>query len=324
MLEQVNTKLSPNVEQEWRVSKIKVLLLSIHYPLAMKSYFERALRRRDDVDLITCGPYTSTWIPWMGGMSLPPKYAVPPTIPLPFPPNIGSVNYEIVKSQLSQAWIPDIVLTIDAGIHWKYKPTDGVVVHVATDPHALNYDYQRTISDKFFNMQKVYSKDSDIFLPYAYDPTVHFHDNTVSKDSDAVLVGMPYEQRVRWVEELRRRGVSVLFENGPIFDEYRQLANRARIGLNWSSLQDMNARVFEIMAMGLLPVMNRVPDLGEFFQDGVHYLGFDEMEEAVSKVVWAKEHESDAKIRADQAHQAVKPHTYDARVEQILRECRFV
>ena len=122
--------------------RIKVLLLSIHYPFAIKSYFERALMRRPDVDLVTVGPYTNTWIPWMGGMTLDVKYASPPTIPLPFPPNVGTVSYDLVRAQLPNSWKPDIVLTIDAGVCWSSKPHEGIIAHVATDPHVINYDYQ--------------------------------------------------------------------------------------------------------------------------------------------------------------------------------------
>ena len=150
------------------MDKIKILCLSIWYPLSMSRYFEKALRHRDDVDLKTVGVYTGSWIPWMGGMELPEKYAIPPDLALPFNNNIGQVNYDMVKAMLPPDWIPDIILNIDAGICWKYKPSEGMVVHVATDPHALNYDHQRSISDKFFNMQKVYSQKGDIWLPYAY------------------------------------------------------------------------------------------------------------------------------------------------------------
>jgi len=326
---------------EWIVpkNKIKVLLLSIHYPLAMKSYFERAFRRRDDVDLITTGPYTGTFIPWMGGMSLPEKYAKPPTIPLPFPPNIGRVSYDFVKAQLPKDWTPDIILSIDAGINWSSKPQDGVVCTIATDPHALNYDYQRSISDKFFNMQLCYSESKDIYLPYAYDPTVHYYEKyefseptehlkiqsliEKTKDTDAVLIGMPYENRVRWVDELRKHGVSVIFENSPVFDEYRELANRARIGLNWSSMNDLNARFFETPAFGLAPVMNRVPDAGMFLDEEEDYIGFDNLNGAIEGVLYLKNNPDKAQEMANNAFRHIEPHTYDKRVDDILRECGF-
>jgi len=303
--------------------KIKVVLLAIWYPLAMASYFRRALERRADVDLVTTGPFTGTWIPWMGGMNLNQKYVHSPTYPLPFRPDVGRVPYEMVKVQLPDGYVPDLVLTVDAGISWMVKPYNGIVAHVATDPHVLDYSHARLISDKFFNMQKYYMKDKDIYLPYAFDPTVHYQDNTVSKDTDAVLVGMPYAARVQWVDALRNRGLTVIFENGPVFDEYRQLNNRASIGLNWASSADLNARVFELMGMGLCPVINRVPDLKEFFVEDVHYLGFSDLNEAIEKVIAAKNNPEGMKVVAKNAYECVwkNDYTYDARINQIFMEC---
>lgn len=324
------------------MDKIKVLLSYIVYPLAMATYFKKALQHREDVDLKVVGPYTGAFIPWQGGMTLPTKYALPPDIPLPYAPSIGEYNYEIVKAQLGD-WKPDLVLQIDAGLHFKYKPSDGLVATIATDPHVLNdfYDEPRKYSDKFFNMQKVYSKKGDIYLPYAYSkydfyPEMetgekYFDSGKVGtslslsiKDVDAVLIGMPYENRVQWVQELRNRGVNVVFENGPVFDEARALYNRGNIGLNWSSLDDLNCRVFELAAMKLAPVMNLVSDIGLFFEQGRDYLGFQSLPEAVERVLWLKEHTLQMNQMAENAYKAVQPHTYDERVSQILKECGFI
>lgn len=300
---------------------MKVLFLYLAYPLAMGTYFVRALRRRPDVDLKVVGPYSGSFIPWLGGMHLPVKYVLAPDIPLSYPPASPTVSYDYVKTQLKD-WVPDLVLTADAGIRWTSKPTDGVVAHIATDPHVLDYSVPRSYSDKFFNMQKVYSQPGDSYLPYAYDPTVWYPADTDSAFVDACLVGMPYPKRIEWVEALRRKGVSVLFENGPVFDEARAMYSHAHIGLNWSSLLDLNARVFELMGMRLCPVMNRVPDLPLFFEEGKHYLGFDTIDEGVEKVLWAKNNHKAVDIAAA-AYDAVQPHTYDARIEQIFKECGF-
>jgi glycosyl transferase family 1 len=320
--------------------KIKVLLLYIVYPLAMGTYFKRALERRDDVDLKVTGIYTGNWMPWLGGMEVPMKYAIPPHIPLPFRPDIQEVNYDLVKAQLGD-WIPDIVINCDAGLHWKYKPSDGFVATVGTDPHVLNefYEVPRKYSDAFFNMQKVYSRSGDIYLPYAYDPTVHYpidgtvgvqpHDTMsnplesveyVRKDTDCVLGGMPYEQRVQWIAELRKRGCSVLFENGPIMDEYRLMNNRARIGLNWSSLDDLNARAFELAAMKLAPVMNVVTDLDA---SGIECATFTNLNEAVDAAMYLKEHDDKRIELANDAYRSVQGQTYDARISQILKVAGF-
>lgn len=279
------------------------------------------MQHNPDIDLKTTGPYTGSWIPWMGGMNLLEKYAKSPDIPLPLPPNVGCVSYDLVKAQLGE-WKPDIVLSIDAGITWTAKPSDGFSATIATDPHALNYDHQRRISDKFFNMQLFYSEPGDIYLPYAYSKYDHYPEDIANPDDavDAVLIGMPYPQRIQWVDELRKHGVSVVFENGPVYDEARAAYNRGKIGLNWSSLNDLNARVFEIPAMNLYPVMNRVPDMGRF--EFLSYVDtFSSIAEAVERVVWAKGNPDKARIVADHAHRTVQGETYDARVEQFLKEC---
>ena len=326
------------------VSKIKVLLLYIVYPLAMGSYFKKALEQREDVDLKVVGQYTANWMPWLGtGMSVPMKYAIPPHIPLEISPNAREVNYEMVKARLGD-WIPDIIINVDANLHWKYKPTDGYVVTVGTDPHVLNdfYDVPRGYSDKFYNMQLCYSKPNDIYLPYAYSAHDHFpledigiyqKENvdvtqtimgTYVKDTDAVLIGMPYAKRVEWINELRNRGISVIFENGPIFDEARTLYNRGRIGLNWSDQNDLNARAFELPAMKLAPVMNLVPDMYRFFEQGIHFSGFTNLSEAVERVEWLKAHPVECSTMAEEAYKNVQGQTYDARIEKILEECGFV
>lgn len=306
------------------MNKIKILLVYIVYPLAMATYFKKALEHRDDVDLRVAGPYTGSWIPWQGGMNLPEKYAIAPDVPLPFRDGIGEVNYEMIKANLT-GWTPDLIINIDAGLHFKSKPRDGMVVTVGTDPHVLNdwYDAPRGYSDKFFNMQKVYSKKGDIYLPYAYSKYDFYPDDTVSKDLDAVLIGMPYEQRVQWVNELKKHGVKVHMENGPVFDEARALYNRAKIGLNWSSMDDLNCRAFELPAMKLFPIMNSVSDLHnfKFYEDT---LIFGDLSGAVEQVLWAMNNPDRASVLAEEAYRDVQGQDYDARVEQILRDCGFV
>lgn len=309
----------------WTVAekpKIKVLCLSIWYPLSMSRYFERAFRRRDDVDFVAVGSYTGSNIPWMGGMNLKEKYSKSPELPLPFPPNVSRISYDFVKAQLPKDWIPDLVLSIDAGVNWTSKPQDGLVATIATDPHCLNYYHQRKISDKFFNMQLCYSQQGDVYLPYAFSPDIHYA-TEAEKDTDAVLIGMPYENRVRWVNELRKHDVSVIFENSPVFDEYRELANRARIGLNWSSLNDLNARFFETPAFGLAPVTNRVPDMHLFLTENEDYLGFSDLGEAVEKVLYLKDNPKEIERLSVNANEKIQGHTYDARIQHLLEECNF-
>lgn len=328
-----------------QVGKIRVLVLSIWYPLSISRYFEKALRNDPGVDLRTTGPYTGSYIPWMGGMNLLEKYAKPPDLPLPFKPDVGRVNYEFVKTMLGD-WTPDLIISIDAGINWASKPQDGYSITIGTDPHVLGeitYPHARKISDKFFNMQLCYSEPKDIYLPYAYSMYDHYpvlatvgwnigvSDIPPSpevvpaykKDIDAILVGMPYENRVRWKDELAKHGVFLHLENGPVFDEYRALANRAKIGCTWSSMNDLIARFFETPAFGLPMVANRVPDAHLFLQEDEDYLAFSTLPEAVEKVLYLKNHPEEADRIAQNGYRKILPHTYDARINEVLRESGF-
>lgn len=320
------------------MNKVKVLLLTTHYPLSMASYFMRAFNRRDDIELRTMGPYTGTWIPWANGIRLPVKYAISPT----YPGYLGqfSNNREFpwsMAASMLQGWQPDLIITIDAGIMFDRRPDSKcLVVHVATDPHYLEYDVARTRCDTFYNMQKCYMKGNDKYLPYAFDPTVHYPMSEVEKTSDCVLIGVTnpaYQERSDFIAELRLRGVSVINDVGYIFDEYREMNNQASIGLHSSTKDDMAARVFELPAMGLAPVINRVPDLVEFFEENNHYLGFTGVREGVEKVMFLKSSQEQLKQLAVRAHDNVwkidsitgfPQHSYDSRVWRILNDGGFI
>lgn len=320
------------------MNKIKVLLLTTHYPLSMASYFMRAFNRRDDVELRTMGPYTGTWIPWGNGMRMAAKYAICPTYPgyLGQFSNNREFPWSMAASMLS-GWQPDLVVTIDAGIMFDRRPdVKCPVVHVATDPHYLDYDVARTRCDTFYNMQKCYMKGNDRYLPYAFDQTVHYPMPEIEKTADCVLVGVTnsaYQERINFIRELRLRGVTVINEVGHIFDEYRELNNQASIGLHSSTKDDMAARVFELPAMGLAPVINRVPDLNEFFEEDVHYLGFTGIIEGIKKVTWLKENPGELmqlalrateNIYAIDTSSGLGKHTYDNRIHTILKDGGFI
>ena len=285
----------------------------------MLSYFRRALERRDDVELFTVGAFTGQYIPWAGGMNIPMKYEN--KIDLPLASNMHTPAWGQIESSLP--WKPDLCITVDAGWYFSTKPTC-LSAHVATDPHVLNYDRQRGLCDYFFNMQPSYMKDGDILLPYAYDPSCHYADSGIVKTHDCTLIGLHYAQRNEWVARLNALGITVNYRIGDIYDEYRKENNKAWIGLNWSSLQDVTARVFEIMAMRLVPVINRLPGLDSVgFVDGVHYLGFSSMDEAIAQVQLAKNDKELSVGISNNAWEFVTKNkcTWDTRVQQILDTC---
>ena len=303
-------------------NKIKVVLSGIYFPVAILRYFEAALRRRDDIDLKTLGPFSNTFIPWGGGMNLPPKYAKKPDhdLPLSFANRPG-----IYKAPDSVFGVePDLWIQCDAGWWVQGRPPAKVVAHIATDPHVLNYDRQRELCDYFFNMQKVYSQPGDIYLPYAADPVWHAP-MEVEKEWDACLIGLQYAERTKWVDALRAKGLKVYYDNGPAFKEYQLQYAKSRVALSWSSKQDLIARVFEGMCMKLPVVCNRVPDINEHFMEGKHLAAFDTLDQAIPAVEHLLMDTTFADRLAKESHDLVmEKHLYDHRVQQILETAGLV
>ena len=299
------------------MKKIKVALVGIYYPMAMLRYFERALRRRADVELVTVGPYTGSWIPWNGGMTVLPKYDKPPNRPLPQDfIRAGKIDPQALISFNGLEDV-DLWLEVDAGFYLDPRPKTGIVAHVATDPHVLNYDRQRQLADYFFCMQTPYMKDGDYYLPYAYDPTVHYP-LELPIEYDVCMIGLHYQSRNDLVNRLVSKNLRVFYSIGQIFDEYRETYNKSLVGINWSSKLDMNARVWELAAMGVLAVQNTVPDMRTFFVPGEHYLEFTDVESAEKQVLKALVDKEMAQEMVDRAYSKVQLHTWDARIQQIL------
>lgn len=304
------------------MNKIKVVISGLLFPVTMLHYFWRAFERREDVDLRVVGPFFNDYIPWKGGMRLSMRYVKTPHIALDRTlANHSGMSPILIQDQLP--WEPDLWLQIDAG-WWVQKPRAKVVAHIATDPHVLDYDRQRRECDIFFNMQTPYMKQGDHYLPYAYDKEIHYP-IFVEKIYHAALIGLQYESRSLLVNRLRQKGLNVFYETGIVYDEYRVAYNQSHVALSWSSLLDMPARVWEAFGMSVPLVTNRVPDLSNWFVEGEHYLGFDNVNEAEGKVMTLLNDPEYAAEMADSAYRKVeKFHSWDNRVDEILNVCKLI
>lgn len=298
---------------------IKVGFVSIFYPLFMGRYMLEALLRRKDVEVWTAGPFTGRWIPWEGGMNLPQKYVYTPNFPMPA--NVpATLNWSIVEAKAP--WEPDIWINVSSTLVTKGRPKQGIYTVIAADPHVLNYDKERAKSDLFYNMQRPYLKPGDRWLPYGYDPVWHAQTDVdiSNRNIDATLLGMAYPDRTKLTDALKAAGRTVIYSLGECYEDARTIYHRSVVGLNWSSLQDTTARCYEIMGYGIVPVLNRVPDLMQMFKDGQDFLGFDTVEEAVGQVKRVMDDSKLAEEIGFNARRAVEPHSWDARMEQVLEE----
>jgi len=303
--------------------KLKVVISGIFYPLTMMEYIIRGFEQLKNIEIFTVGAFTGDWIPWANGIRLPQKYVRVPDIPLPAEYANKRVPYSVVAQHIP--FEPQLWLQVDAGFHFVDKPKATVVAHVQTDPHCLKdwYKHPATYSDFVFCMQQVYMKPGEFYLPYAYDKKLFYPMPNVEKIYDACLIGLHYPQRDALVQRLRSRGLKIHYSIGEVYDEYRMIYNQSRIALNWSSLKDLNARTFEALGLGVALVSNRVPDLPNFFVDGEHYLGFDNLDEAEAQVMKLIDNPELREEIAAAGHRKVKAHTWKHRAEQILETVKL-
>jgi glycosyltransferase involved in cell wall biosynthesis len=304
---------------------IKVGFVSIFYPLFMGRYMLEALLRRKDVEVWTAGPFTGRWIPWQGGMNLPGEYVYQPDLPMASG-SPATLSWLAVEKNKTLPFEPDIWINVSSTLKTIGRPEKGVYAVIAADPHVLNYDEERGKADLFFNMQKPYMKPGDRWLPYGYDPIWHAQTTVPveERDIDATLLGLPYPNRNQLVSRLTGMGFNVRYDVGPCYNDAREIYHRSVIGLNWSSLLDTTARVFEIMAFGICPVLNRVPDLMEMFEEGRHFIGFDTVDQAASRIDTLLNNKDMAQEVGENARRAVEEHTWDARMDHVLKEAGLV
>jgi len=306
------------------MDKIKIVASGLIFPVTMMRYFTEELQQLSNVDLKIVGPFSGNWIPWNGGMTLPARYVQTPDVALPM--SISRCDPAIVEKKLP--WKPDLWIQFDAGFHFTRRPEATLSVTVATDPHCwndLHYDDPKNYSDIFFNMQQSYMKPGDVYLPYAFSEKHHYPVSPCPKKYDGCLIGLQYTQRNSLVKELRKLGYEIHYSIGEVFDEFRLSYNQSRIALNWSSLNDLNARSFEAFGMKIPLLTNRVPDLKNFFVEDEDYIGFDTVEEAVQKFTWMINHPIEIEDMAKRVFKKVQAgHTYRDRVQQILKDCQLI
>lgn len=302
---------------------MKIVISGLIFPVTIMRYFWEALEHRDDVELIVAGPFTGSWIPWRGGMELPQRYVKHPDIALPRNSTSMQPDPAIVEFQLP--WKPDLWIQFDASWHFSRRPQAEVVALVETDPHVLKewYKTPKAYSDFTFCMQAIYKEPDEFYLPYAYSQYHHYPED-VQEKYDVCMIGLQYQHRTTLVNRLAGRNKKVYYDLGIVFDEYRKMYCSSRIGMNWSSKLDLNARAFELLAMGRCTVMNRVPDLATFFVDGDHFVGFSDEFEAEEKIMKLLEDDDMRKEIAAAGYRKVQGHTYSARVQQMLETMRLV
>lgn len=324
----------------------RIALAYRHYPLSVARFFRRAFLRLGH-EVRTIGPFEPT-IPWQPGTDYARYWDIPD---IEIFPEGGSYPMAEARAQGLEAWKPDALVMIDAGFHlaggWNKVP----IALVATDPHCLNYHEQAKSANAFFVMQEHYLHKylegaghagywpPPEWLPYCYDPQIHYWAPGIQPEYDVAFVGVLYPERQRMLEALEHAGLKVLARQGVLYEEGTALYAQGKVALNLSSRLDLPMRFWEGLAYRRLVFTNRVPDLalleGQGCHPYMHYIPYESTyDESKSPAAWVIPDLDDliAKLRlycgdaweeegqriADAGYVWVQPHTYEARAKRIL------
>lgn len=223
----------------------------------------------------------------------------------------------------------DLIVHIDDGLRYRLPETRCPRVFWAIDTHLDLAWYQEKAPD--FDLVCVAQRDavSELrnagvkivdWLPLACDPSVH-RDWKTSREDDLCFVGNVFPgDRAEMLQRVRSRFPKLLVGQY-FFDEMAQIYSRHKIGLNRSIRNDVNMRVFEVMACGALLMTNDLAAYGlsELFQDGVHCVTYADYEELIDKLQFYLKYDAVRERVARQGTQEVTArHTYLDRMQRLL------
>lgn len=288
-------------------------------------YIVRAFKRRSDCNVKVIGPYAGLMMPWtrngITGIVMPDNYDFKPDVTLPFngPGQNAPISY---IEGLLKDFKPDLWLDCDSGFYLDGTPKNGVRAVFMGDPHVLRgyYNGHKHLYQYVFNPQNNYSEGNEYYLPYAADSEWHSPMDGIEKIYDVSLIGNFYAHRVEFMNSLKAQGKNIFFDLGQAKEDARLIYAQSRIGMNWSTLLDLNARAFELLSMGIPAVMNIVPGL-DLFENGVDYLGFTNSGEANSQIDLLLNNPEKAKEIGENGRKRILTdgHSWDDRVNTILQ-----
>ena len=177
------------------------------------------------------------------------------------------------------------------------------------------------------NAEQLIKHSNKVFIPSGFDPFKMQKIDVIPKLYDIGLITSPrdYDYRKSYLEKLLENiKWKIWTKVNP--NEMAFALNQCYMGLNVSSTgtEDMLAyRICETLACGLLLITDRLKNnvLEEFYDEGVHYLGYEKgnYDEFVEKVKWVKENKEEAEEIRKKGYERVQEFTWDKHVERIVK-----
>ena len=304
---------------------LKVLVLARESVLHWTPLYIEAFRER--CDTIVAGPALDRALLERVGRGHTAAFLEPNDIV------IESESVREILDALPAGWRPDLVVRIQSvtppyrDMAWLTCPTAHISVDTWHDPpdiaSARPFDFVFVAQPVFLPYFRCGGNRHVHWLPLACAPARH-RPVPMEKDFDIVFVGSTlFEVNNERVARLRRLGgsFSVAHQQGVGSDEMCRSFCRGRLAFNSSIAQDVNMRVFEVLAMGMPLLTNRdaeVNGLFDLFEDGKHLITYTDEDLVERARTYLADETARAAIGAAGRGEVLAKHTYGHRVDALL------
>jgi hypothetical protein len=262
-------------------------------------------------------------------------------MPVVCAPLVVKNGYETLKDIVPAGWDPILILQPEAsprlphGLASSAVPTAcfQIDTYSGTEKRirwSMLYDYAFVFHPGFNEVFGRAGHPKAICLPHAVEADL-FETPCNERCYDVGWVGnlkgTIYSTRRRIIERLAIRFHMNSTERHYNAEEMAAIYKQSKVAVNVSRddyLRDANLRCFEVMAAGALLFALRPTELSHLgFKDGTHYVSYGSDNELIELIEFYLGHEEKRHSIADAGRALVmKEHTYDSRIEAILKVLR--
>ena len=240
------------------------------------------------------------------------SYDIPQEFDLYFRIDHGDYKYDLPENLR-----PAIFYVIDTHLKKPYKKIKRQVRH-----YDILFCAQKEGAERLRREEKVDTQ----WVPLACDPEIH-KKLDIPKEYDIGFVGREGRKSARpsHLEFLRKKYPNSFIGTAD-FRKMAEIYSASKIGFNFSIRNDINMRIFEVMACGCFLLTNFIKDNGfsELFQNKKHLITYQSGREMLELIDYYLKHKDEReKIAKAGFEQVINHHTYHHRVQSMFNYIAF-
>lgn len=306
---------------------MRICILTQADSLAWTQHYVDAFRARAEV--LTVGPGLAAEELKAWGIDPFADTLIPNDIEVPLLQDLD------LRTVLPAGWEPDLVVGISKGgmalrplANTLACPTAYISVDTWQSPgdyvDAQCYDFTFAAQQGFVDRLRASGASNVHWLPLACNPAAHYSVD-LEPEADISFAGnivLPAHQRRHALLARLKERFSTLIETRVFHRRACETVARGRLAFNRSAIDDVNMRVFEVMAMGRPLLTNRDAErngLFDLFEAGTHLIAYNDENDIVDEAERYLQDEDARERIACTAHETVMAHhTYGHRVDTML------